>query len=197
MTRGSQKDYRATNNSWLSVVQLPHAWPLERSSSTLHLHLTGTPSSSLPDHQKQWARLSRLMVSIQQVREKCGMRLNKEWLTGLTCRKQWLWLWKSFQVSKKTSTPQQQNIGHTIESTTKDQPNQQDQLALTNRPKQLPTQGSSNHVRVDATHDREHDCQDSFTLCRGCTHSPWVVAILDSQILVVQMSTLTHFWVVH
>jgi hypothetical protein len=27
---------------------------------------------------------------------------------------------------------------------------------------QLPTQGSSNHVRIHVTHDREHDSQDSF-----------------------------------
>jgi hypothetical protein len=32
--------------------------------------------------------------------------------------------------------------------------------------------GSTSHVRVHATHDREHDCYNSFTIFRGCTHSP-------------------------
>jgi hypothetical protein len=41
--------------------------------------------------------------------------------------------------------------------------------------------GYSNRVRVHATHDCEHDCHYSFTLYRGCTHSPRVVIILDSQ----------------
>jgi hypothetical protein len=31
--------------------------------------------------------------------------------------------------------------------------------------------GFTNHVRVHAVHDREHDCYNSFTLCRGCTRS--------------------------
>jgi hypothetical protein len=31
---------------------------------------------------------------------------------------------------------------------------------------------STNYVRVHATHDHEHDCYNSFTLCRGCTHYP-------------------------
>jgi hypothetical protein len=48
-------------------------------------------------------------------------------------------------------------------------------------------------VRVHAAHDHEHDCYNSFTLCRGCTHSPRVVIILDSWIPIVQVSTLTHF----
>jgi hypothetical protein len=30
-------------------------------------------------------------------------------------------------------------------------------------------------VRVHVALDREHSCYNSFTLCRGCTHSPWVV----------------------
>jgi hypothetical protein len=41
-----------------------------------------------------------------------------------------------------------------------------------------PSQVSTNHVRVHAAHDSEHDCYNSFTLCRGCTHSPWVMIIL-------------------
>jgi hypothetical protein len=31
---------------------------------------------------------------------------------------------------------------------------------------------STIHVRVHAAHDREHDCYNSFTLCRGCTCYP-------------------------
>jgi hypothetical protein len=30
------------------------------------------------------------------------------------------------------------------------------------------------HVRVQDAFDREHDCYNSFTLCRGCTLSPQV-----------------------
>jgi hypothetical protein len=44
--------------------------------------------------------------------------------------------------------------------------------------KQEPIPGSSNHVRVQAAHDRGHDCYNSFTLCRGCTRSLLVVIIL-------------------
>jgi hypothetical protein len=33
-------------------------------------------------------------------------------------------------------------------------------------------------VIVHAAHDREHDCYNSFTLCKGCTHSPRVVIVL-------------------
>jgi hypothetical protein len=35
-----------------------------------------------------------------------------------------------------------------------------------------PIPGSTNHVRVHANHDHEHSYQDSFTLYKGCTHSP-------------------------
>jgi hypothetical protein len=35
-----------------------------------------------------------------------------------------------------------------------------------------PISGSTNHVRVNAAHDREHGCYNSFTLCRGCTRYP-------------------------
>jgi hypothetical protein len=41
-----------------------------------------------------------------------------------------------------------------------------------------PSQVSTNHVRVHAAHDHEHGCYNSFTLCRGCTRSPWIVIIL-------------------
>jgi hypothetical protein len=45
----------------------------------------------------------------------------------------------------------------------------------------------TNHVRVNVAHDREHGCQDSFTLYRGCTHSTWVVIIHCSWIPIVRM----------
>jgi hypothetical protein len=40
-------------------------------------------------------------------------------------------------------------------------------------------------VRVHAAHDCEHDCYNSFTLCRCCTRSTWVTIILGSRIPVV------------
>jgi hypothetical protein len=40
------------------------------------------------------------------------------------------------------------------------------------------SQISTNHVRVHAAHDREHNYYNSFTLSRGCTCSPWVMIIL-------------------
>jgi hypothetical protein len=49
---------------------------------------------------------------------------------------------------------------------------QQIRLTPIDRLVQHPTHGSSNHVRVHAAHECEHDCQDSFTLHRGCIHSP-------------------------
>jgi hypothetical protein len=42
----------------------------------------------------------------------------------------------------------------------------------TNQTKPNPSQVLTNHVRVHATHDREHDCYNSFIIHRGCTHSP-------------------------
>jgi hypothetical protein len=42
-----------------------------------------------------------------------------------------------------------------------------------------PSQISTNHVRVHTAHDHEHSCYNSFTLCRGCTRSPWVMIILE------------------
>jgi hypothetical protein len=41
------------------------------------------------------------------------------------------------------------------------------------------SQVSTNHVRVHAAHDCECGCYNSFILCRGYTHSPWVVIILE------------------
>jgi hypothetical protein len=57
------------------------------------------------------------MVATQQVREKYGMRPNKEWLAGLTHRKQWLCLCQGFEVSKQTPTPQTSEHPSPIEST--------------------------------------------------------------------------------
>jgi hypothetical protein len=37
---------------------------------------------------------------------------------------------------------------------------------------------STNHMTVHVAHDHEHGCYKSFTLCRGCTGSPWVMNIL-------------------
>jgi hypothetical protein len=36
------------------------------------------------------------MVATQQLRGKCDMRLEKEWLAGLTHRKRWLYLCQGF-----------------------------------------------------------------------------------------------------
>jgi hypothetical protein len=139
---------------------------LERSPNTLHVHPAG----------------------------KCGMRPNKECLAGLTRRKRWLCLYQGF--SKYLSRLQhfkKWNIDHTTESTAEIDLTNKSNLTPIDRLGQLPTQGSSNHVRVHAAHDREHSYQDNFTFCKGYTHSPRVVTILDSRILIVHTSTLTHF----
>jgi hypothetical protein len=52
---------------------------------------------------------------------------------------------------------------------------------------QNPSQVSTNRVRVHAAHNHEHGCYNSFTLYRGCTHSPWVMIILGSRIPIVRM----------
>jgi hypothetical protein len=36
----------------------------------------------------------------------------------------------------------------------------------------IPTKILTNHVKVHAALNREHGCYNSFTLYRGCTHSP-------------------------
>jgi hypothetical protein len=55
------------------------------------------------------------------------------------------------------------------------------------RHNQNPSQVSTNHVRVHATHNHEHDYYNSCTLYRGCTRSPWVPIILGSWIPIVWM----------
>jgi hypothetical protein len=61
---------------------------------------------------------------------------------------------------------QKLDIDHFTKSTAEDRPSQRNQPNQTK-----PTQVSTNHVRVHAAHNREHDCYNNFILCRGCTHS--------------------------
>jgi hypothetical protein len=72
------------------------------------------------------------------------------------------------------------------------------------QPKPIP--GSTNHVRVHAAHDREHSYYNIFTLCRGCTCSPWVMIILgksNTRCIIEHPYTLlrcvpgNHYMVVH
>jgi hypothetical protein len=57
------------------------------------------------------------MVSTQQVQEKCGMRPNKEWLTGLTHRKLLHAYPKTYKYLRRLQHLKHRNIDHTIEST--------------------------------------------------------------------------------
>jgi hypothetical protein len=66
----------------------------------------------------------------------------------------------------------------------------QRQFNLKNNWPTIPNPDYSNHVRIHVAHNREHDCHDSSTLCRGCTHSPWVTIILGSQVPVGLMEYL-------
>jgi hypothetical protein len=106
-------------------------------------------------------RLSRHMVATQQVRK------NMVW--GQTRNDLRVWLierggYVYAKASKYLSGLQlleHQNIDHPqspLQGSTwlTDPPTPTDRLV------QLPTQGSSNHVRIHAAHDREHDCQDNF-----------------------------------
>jgi hypothetical protein len=147
----------------------------------------------MPSKVMVQARLSRLMVATQQVREKkiWYESFKQGWLTGgfdsqkavvITIPKTSRYISKTPTPQNKTSITPQSLLWR---------------IDLINKTNQSwlyqPNPGSTNHVRIHAAHDREHGCYNSFTLCRGCTHSPWVVIILDSQIPVVQASTLTHF----
>jgi hypothetical protein len=79
------------------------------------------------------------------------------WLgSGLTCRKRWL-----HPMPKTAMTHSNANISS--------------RSATSNVPQRF-----SNRVSMHAAHNCEHDCHDSSTLCRGCTHSPWVTIILGS-----------------
>jgi hypothetical protein len=100
--------------------------------------------------------------------------------TVFTCRKRLLWsmlklLWLILSYKHFSS---RHDIDPTTESTTIVQPKQQ-----TNQPNipSIPNLGYSNRVRIHAAHNHEHDCHDTSTLCRGCTHFPWVMIILGSQ----------------
>jgi hypothetical protein len=147
----------------------------------------------MPSKVMVQARLCRLMVATQQVREKYDMKaLNKGGLLGAGFDSQQAVVITIPKTSRYLgTTPMPQNKT----SITPQSPLQW--IDLVNRTNQTwfyqPYLGSTNHVRVHATYDREHNCYNSFTLCRGCTHSPWVAIIHDSRIPVIQVSTLTHF----
>jgi hypothetical protein len=59
------------------------------------------------------------------------------------------------------------------------QPNNPSLIQPNPRLNHYTSQVSTNHVSVHAAHDHERSCYNSFTLCRDCTHSPWVVIILE------------------
>jgi hypothetical protein len=59
------------------------------------------------------------------------------------------------------------------------QPNNPSLIQPNPRLNHYPCLVSTNHVGVSAAHDRERGCYNSFTLCRGCTRSPWVMIILE------------------
>jgi hypothetical protein len=140
---------------------------------------------------KQWGKQG--WVDLWSLLNKCG----KNMVWGQTRNGLRVWLTESggyvyAKASKYLNRLQlleHQNIDHTTESTAKDRPNQQSQLRPTDRPWQFPTQGPSNHVRIHAAHDNEHDCQDSFTLYKGGIHSPWVMTILVLAFLGHRIST--------
>jgi hypothetical protein len=76
-------------------------------------------------------------------------------------------------VLKVTTTPQiLTSISSRSHTMTDPQPNEIQFDKPTNQTKPNLSQVPSNHVRVHASHDREHDCYNSFTLCRGCTRYP-------------------------
>jgi hypothetical protein len=156
----------------------------------LHLCRVEILCSSLPCHLKQWCKQD--WVELWWLLNKCGKnmiwRLQKGWLTSLTHRKQQCW--PIPKASSYLSKTQQLESGTSI---TPWSPLRR--IDLTNKTDQnWPNPGSTNHVRVHAAHDREHGCQYSLTLYRGCTHSSWVMIILASRVPIVHMSTLTHFW---
>jgi hypothetical protein len=176
MTPVSEKGYRACSNTGTDRGRglpgfLPPAWTSLVDSIQLLVHLW-----------QQKASLSRLMVATQQVGEKMTWGLfNKEGLTwvwlaesgGYDLCQKLLWLILSYKLFSLKC-----NIEPTTESTVTVWPKEQ----LTNHPN-IPTiqnPSYSNHVRIHAADNREPGCYDSSTLCRGCTHSLWVVIILRS-----------------
>jgi hypothetical protein len=59
------------------------------------------------------------------------------------------------------------------------QPNNPSSIQPNPRLNHYPSQVSTNHVRVHAAYDRERGCCNSFTFCKGCTRSLWVMIILE------------------
>jgi hypothetical protein len=61
------------------------------------------------------------------------------------------------------------------------------------KPNEIKPRVSTNHVRVHAAHNREHGCYNSLHSAEAVhvTHESWLSS--DSRILIVPMSTLTHF----
>jgi hypothetical protein len=47
--------------------------------------------------------------------------------------------------------------------------------------------------KIHTTHDCEHDCQDSFTLCRGCTSLPQVGDSITRRWLRISLLPNIHF----
>jgi hypothetical protein len=94
-----------------------------------------------------------------------------------------LWLNLSYKLFSL-----KRDIEPTTESIAVVWPKPQDSLSPNQQAKTI--QGFYNRVRVHAAHDREHNYHDSSTLCRGGTHSPWVMIILGSQVPVDPMEYL-------
>jgi hypothetical protein len=103
--------------------------------------------------------------------------------SGLTHRKCWLHPMPKAGMAHYNSNlfSLKHDIKPTIESTVAIR--SKDQLTNSQHPNHF-NPGFSNHVRIHAAHICEHGCHDSFTLYRGCTHSPWVTIILGSQALI-------------
>jgi hypothetical protein len=189
MTPGSKNDYKASINTsfilsvaWMGSTGanrgrgLPTSLPLARTG-----HHDSIP---LLDHLWQWkARLSRLLIPTQQVGEKMTWGLfHNEGLTwvwlaesgGYNLYQKLLWLIPSYKLFslKCDIEPTTECIVIVQPKRTTDQPTQHPNHTNT---------GYSNHARIHAAHNCEHDYHDSSTLCKGCTHSPWVMIILGSQ----------------
>jgi hypothetical protein len=144
------------------------------------------------------ARRSRFMVSTQQVWEKVvwGQTRNGLHVFGIAESSGCVYTKDSRHLST-TPLLEHRNIDHTTESTVGGGIDLTTQIDTTNQLRHLPTHGLSNHVRIHASHNREHGYQDSFTLCRCCTHFAWVMTILNSQILILTnqvVSSLVWLW---
>jgi hypothetical protein len=110
------------------------------------------------------------MVATQQVGENNDIEaLDKERLTVVqTCRERWCIICQAAMThAKLRALLLKRDIEPTTESTVVVRPKK----GLTRLPT-IPTQVSSNHVRVHAAHNHEHGYHDNSTLYRACTHSP-------------------------